>query len=289
MEVVKVLIYALWVIASVYACILLVDFIRTKKEGLVENEGSLAGLGIIGLVVNFFDTLGIGSFAPATALFRNYKLVKDKVIPGTLNVALCLPIIAQALIFMDSVKVDTLTLVTMIAAACLGSMIGAKHVISFSEKRIQQVMAVALLIVGLLILGGKLGIMPSGGTATGLTGIKLILGIVGNFILGILMTMGVGLYAPCMALVYALGMDPKSSFPIMMGSCAFLMPVASIKFIKSGAYNRRGSLLISITGVLGVIIAAYFVKTLEIALLMWIVLLAVIYTAVKLYFDSKKG
>lgn len=46
------------------------------------------------------------------------------------------------------------------------------------------------------------------------------------------MTVGVGLYAPCMAMVYMLGMTPLAAFPIMMCSCAGLQPVASINFIR---------------------------------------------------------
>ncbi len=61
---------------------------------------------------------------------------------------------------------------------------------------------------------------------------KLVLGLAGNFMLGALMTLGIGLYAPCMILVGLLGMNATAAFPIMMGSCAFLMPIASAKFVQ---------------------------------------------------------
>ena len=94
------------------------------------------------------------------------------------------------------------------------------------------------------------------------------------------MTAGIGLYAPCMALVFALGMSPTVAFPIMMGSCAVLMPMASLKFIKEGFYNRRASFIIMITGVIGVLIAAFFVKSLPMDMLRWLVIAVIIYTAI---------
>lgn len=114
-------------------------------------------------------------------------------------------------------------------------------------------------------------------TATTLTGSKLIIGIVVNFILGALMTVGVGLYAPCMALVALLGMDITAAFPIMMGSCEFLMPPASIQFVKTGKYNRPAAAIASLTGVIGVLIAYFFVKSMSTTILTWIVSLVLVY------------
>lgn len=74
----------------------------------------------IGFGTNFFDTLGIGSFAPTTALFRLLRIVRDEQIPGTLNIGQCLPTVLQGLIFIVAVAVDPLTLVSMIAAAVIG-------------------------------------------------------------------------------------------------------------------------------------------------------------------------
>ena len=117
---------------------------------------------------------------------------------------------------------------------------------------------------------------------------KLVLGIVGNFILGALMTLGIGLYAPCMALIYFLGMSPAVAFPIMMGSCAFLMPVASMKFVKEGAYNRKASFGIAVGGIVGVFIAAYIVKSLPLNILGWLVIAVIFYTSIVMFKSSTK-
>ena len=102
------------------------------------------------------------------------------------------------------------------------------------------------------------------------------------------MTLGIGLYAPCLALVYALGLSPLVAFPIMMGSCAFLMPAASIRFIKEGAYNRKATFFSAIGGIVGVFIAVKLVTSLAISTLIWLVMGVLLYTSIKMFLDSKK-
>ena len=273
---------------TIFLIVFLKDYILSIKNKKIEKEGSIFSFSLIGSFICFIDTLGIGGFAPMTALFKEFKLVKDRIIPGTLNTAMCIPIIVEALIFIKEVKVDSLTLVSMLVAATLGAVIGAGVVSKWNEKKIQAGMALALTGVVVIMLAGKIGVLSEGGKEIGLTGIKLGIAIVGNFILGALMTLGIGLYAPCMALVYALGLSPLAAFPIMMGSCAFLMPFASIKFMKENAYNKKATLIITITGVIGVVIAAYVVKALPLNILSWLIIIVIAYTAIKLFMDSKK-
>ena len=256
--------------------VLLRDFLRHQHN--LENN-SWAKTGVIGFVGNFFDTLGIGSFAIETALIKFMKQSEDRLIPGTLNVANAIPTVLQAIIFIRIVKVEPITLVFMLAASGAGAVLGAGIVSKFSEKRIRFVMGVALLITALFMIATKLNWIEGGGEAIGLDGFKLVLAVFVNFILGALMTAGIGLYAPCMALIFALGMSPKVAFPIMMGSCAVLMPMASLKFIQTGFYNRRASLAIAVTGIVGVLIAAYVVKSLPMDVLGWLVIGVIIYTS----------
>lgn len=266
------------ILAIYFTVIFLKDYVKTVKEGRLE-KGNFFVFGLIGLVVNFFDTLGLGSFAPSTAIFKFTKLVDDRIIPGTLNVANCLPVVAEALIFMTVIKVDITTLIAMIVSATLGAYFGAGFIAKLPKRKVQIGMGSALIVVALFILAGLLNIMPVGGEATGLTGIKLVIGVVGNFILGALMSLGIGIYAPCMALVFALGMSPKVAFPIMMGSCAFLQPVGAAKFVKEGAYNRKASLPINLFGIIGVIIAAFIVKELPLNTLKWLIVFVILFAA----------
>ncbi len=282
----KIVLGFISVTALCFLMLLIKDYIKKKKEGTLE-DGSSIKFGLIGMLANFFDTLGIGSFAIETSFFKNLKMVEDKKLPGTLNVANTIPTMVEALIFMTVIKVDAVTLFSMLAAAVAGATVGAKIVSKLKEKTIQISMCVSLLIVALLMIAGQLNLFPVGGDALGLSGIKLVIGIIGNFIFGALMTVGVGLYAPCMALVFALGMGPKVAFPIMMGSCAVLMPFSSYQFIKSGAYSSKASIGIAILGTIGVLIAAYIVKSLPLNVLKWVVVCVIIYTSFVMFKSSR--
>lgn len=274
---VKIVSGVLVVLTLAFLYFFVTDFMKNKDKLSQTGWGKLLGTGFL---TDFFDTLGIGSFAPTTALFKFGKMVDDRLIPGTLNVGHTVPVVLEALLFMTAIDVEPITLVGMLFAATLGAVVGAGFVSKLPVKQIRIGMGIALIAVAFTMLAGKLGWMPSGGEAIGLTGGKLVIGIVGNFILGALMTIGVGLYAPCMALVYALGMSPRVAFPIMMGSCAFLMPAAGMKFVKEEAQDRKASMALTIGGAVGVFIAYYIVKSLPLSLLTWLVILVIVYTAI---------
>ena len=284
---VQILLGILGVMAIWFIAVFAKDYKVAKDNGNIE-EGSVGAHGAIGFGVNFFDTLGIGGFAPMTALFKQFKLVNDRILPGTLNTAMTIPVVAEAFIFIKKVEVEPITLASMLIAATLGAVLGAGFVSKLDEKKVQLYMGAALIIVVLIMASQQLGLIQGGGTAVGLSGIKLVIAVIGNFILGALMSLGIGLYAPCMALVYFLGLSPLVAFPIMMGSCAYLMPAASIKFIKAGAYNRKATLMNILFGVPGVLVAAYLVTGLSIAVLTKVVMAVVLYTALKLISDSRK-
>jgi uncharacterized membrane protein YfcA len=234
----------------------------------------------LGAVTNFLDALGIGSFATTTAVFRLRKMVPDRMIPGTLNAGHTLPTIAQAFIYTSIIEVDVLTLFSMIGASVLGAWLGAGIVAGWSRRKVQLGMGGALLAAATLMLMTQLNLFPAGGTAIGVRGLLLVVAVAGNFMLGALMTLGIGLYAPCMILVSLLGMSPKAAFPIMMGSCAFLMPVGSLRFIREKSYSLRAALGLAIGGVPGVLLAAYIVKELPLYAVRWLVVVVVVYTAI---------
>lgn len=270
----------LGLLTLIFSIMFLRDVITHKDE--FEKETNFLISGAIGFGINFFDTLGIGSFAPATALLRGFKQVKDRVIPGTLNVSCTWPVVAEAVLFMTAIKVEPITLVSMLVSAAIGAWVGAALVSKFDTKKVQIVMGFALIVTDLFLIAGQLNLMPIGGDAIGLSGIKLIVAVVINFVLGGLMSFGIGLYAPCMALVSLMGMNPSIAFPIMMGSCAYLMPVGSVKFIKESTYAKKASIAIAICGVIGVFIAAKIVKSLPLNILKWLVIGVVVYTAATL-------
>jgi uncharacterized membrane protein YfcA len=233
----------------------------------------------VGFVTNFFDTLGIGSFAPTTSFFKLRKMVPDRLIPGTLNVGHTPPTIAEALIFIAIVAVDTKTLVLLVGAAVLGAWLGAGIVGRWPKRKVQIGMGVALLAAAALMLMTQFNWFPAGGDTMGLTGLKLGVGAAGSFVLGALMTLGIGLYAPCMIMISLLGMNPTTAFPIMMGSCAFLMPIGSSRFVRLRAYSQRPAFGLTLGGVPGVLIAAFLVRSLPLGAIRWLVVFVVVYTA----------
>ena len=281
---------AAWaVLIAVYGYFFVKDYREVSKAGELDSV-NVPKASFVGFFTNFFDTLGIGSFAPTVALNKFTKMgVKEKELPGLLNVAYTLPVICEAIIFTTVIEVEPLTLISMLAAAAAGSYLGAGIIAKMDEIKIQKVMGIALLLTAVLMVLKQLGLMPGGGDAIGLTGVKLVVGVIGNFILGALMSAGIGLYAPCMALVYFLGLSPQVAFPIMMGSCATLMPVGSIKFIKEGAYPRKAALILSISAVVGVFIAAYLVKSLPLDVLTWLVIVVIFYTSASMLFGASKA
>ncbi|MCT4507807.1 MAG: sulfite exporter TauE/SafE family protein [Tepidibacter sp.] len=385
---INIVLGVLGVLTLWFAVVLILDFIKNKDN--LEEHNSWGKVVFIGFITDFFDTLGIGSFAPTTALLKGMKQVQDRLLPGTLNAAHTIPVVLEAFIFMTVIKVDPITLVSMLVAATIGAYVGAGIVSRLPEKKVQFVMGIALFITAFLMLAGKMDWMPGGGQPLekpfdgvknslvyktleieetekiseagslkikeiintsktkemsentkmeakqvieklgleingevinhkikevieikevkdgeavkqmvkfkretgipiGVRGLKLIIAVIANFILGALMTAGIGLYAPCMALVYFLGMSQIIAFPVMMGSCAFLMPVASVKFVKEKAIDRRASIGITIGGVVGVIIAAKFVSGLDIETLKWLVIIVIFYTSITMIKVASKN
>ena len=238
---------------------------------------------LIGGVANFLDTLGVGSFAVKTACYKQFKLIDDRVLPGTLNGQCVLPTVTQSLIFVGAVAVEPLTLISMMIAAAAGAAWGARHVASFDRQTIRLVMAISLLVVAGLIFAGLLGLFPVGGDAMGLSGYKLAIALLGNFIFGVLMNVGIGLFAPCMTLVYLLGMNPLAAFPIMMGSTAVLSVFSAGTFIRKGAFDAKAVLAVAIFGPIGVVLAAMLVKSMDMEMLKWLVAFIVIYTSWTMY------
>ena len=261
------------------------DVIRNNK---MFSEKPWSGLMGTGFVTNFFDTLGIGSFAPITAIFKLFRLVDDKFIPGTMNVGNTIPTVAQAFIFMTAVNVEPVTLVSMSTAAPLGALLGVGIVAKMSRRKIQLGLGFGLMAVALIIIAGFLKIMPVGGEAIGLIGWKFAIAIIMSFIFGALQTIGIGFYAPCMAMVYALGMHPQTAFPIMMTATAMLMAAGGTRFIKEKIYDRKAAVSLTIAGLAGVFLAAYAVRSLPLNVLKGVVCGVIVYTSVWMFISAAR-
>jgi uncharacterized membrane protein YfcA len=290
MTIKAVLFLALGILTVVYVLYWFTMAGRARSRGGAHEPArpSLFQLGL-GFVTNFFDALGIGSFAPTTSVFKLRQMVPDEQIPGTLNVGHALATVAQAFIYIAILEIDMITLVLMIAASVVGAWLGAGVVASWPRRNVQVGMGIALMAAAIFFMMTNLGLFPAGGDTLSLDGARLGFGLAGNLLLGALMTLGIGLYAPCMILVSLLGMNPKAAFPIMMGSCAFLMPVGSMRFIAKGSYNLRASIGLAVGGIPGVLVAAYIVRSLPLTAVRWLVVLVVVYAATAMLRSASRG
>jgi len=244
-------------------------------------------LSVTGFITNMLDALGIGSFAQQAAVFKTFKMVDDRVLPGTMNVGNTVPTVVQALIFMSVAAVKPLTLVSMSFAAPVGAVLGAGVVARMSRRKVQRGLGFGLLAVAAIMLADRLRWLPVGGEAIGLAGWKLAVAVTVSFVFGALQTIGVGFYAPCMATIFALGMHPKTAFPIMMTSTAMLMAAGSARFVKEKAYDPKAAVALTLFGVLGVCLAAYVVKSLPLDAMRWVVLAVVIYTSTMMFRSAR--
>jgi uncharacterized membrane protein YfcA len=285
---------AFYVAISLAGMAFIIGGVRAARHSTTVRRPTALEL-VIGLVTDFFDTLGIGSFAPTTAIYKLRRIVADELIPGTLNVGHTPAALAEGLILVTAIAVDPLLLATMVGGAAAGAWLGAGVVARLPRRAIQVTMGVALLIAGVVFTAINLDALPgsgtamSSGTAMGLGGWKFALAVGINFVLGALMSAGIGLYAPCMITLALLGMHPIAAFPIMMGACALLQPVASLRFFQTGKFAWGPSLGLAFGGVIGVLIAAYIVKSLPLIALRWLVIVVIAYAAFAMLRSAAKA
>jgi uncharacterized membrane protein YfcA len=247
------------------------------------------GLLLLGFGTDFFDTLGIGSFATTTAVLRLGHLIDDADIPGTLNVGHAIPTISEAVIFIILLGglIELPTMVSMVVAAGIGAWFGAGIVSRWPRRAIQRGMAIALVVTAaFMAIRMLLNLSHTAGT-TGFGGIALVVAVAGSLVIGSLISLGIGNYAPTMAMTYLLGMNERAVFPIMAASASLMLPVAAYRFFRARRFDGRAALGLCIGGVPGVFVAAFLVKTLPLTVVKWIVVGVLLYTAATLWLASR--
>jgi uncharacterized membrane protein YfcA len=267
---------ALLIVAFVFA------WWRAARAGRPVHGRPQALSSLVGFVTLFFDTLGIGNYATTTAIFKLTRMVRDELIPGTLNVGSSVPVAIEAFAFMTAIAVDPVTIALLVPIGTLGGWFGGQVVSQLPRRPIQVGMGLALLIGAAFMLMTNLKVIPGGGDAIGFTGWTLALAAGVNFFLGGGNALGVGNYAPSLLVFSLLGMNPRAAFPIMMGSAACMLPAAGIRFAKAGRFDGTVALALTLGGIPGVLIAAYVVKSLSLGTIRWLVVLVVLYAAISL-------
>jgi len=287
MDPIKTLLLVLGVFTAGYLIVFISGLVRDMREG--QSLASNPIMYGVSFIANFFDTLGVGSYATTTSMVRFFKLIPDEKIPGSLNVGYVLPTVIQAyvtihgvtgLVTVEPIQVDPRTLISLIGAAVLGAWLGAGVVASWPRRKIQIGMGLCLAAAAIIMIARITFFHSLSEGAIGLTGAKWVIGMGGLFILGALMTLGIGLYAPCLILVTMLGMNDKSGYPIMMGACAFLMPVAVVQFVRARAYYPKAMLGMALPGIIAVPVAFKWFQNLPMLQVKILVICVVAYTSV---------
>lgn len=245
----------------------------------------------LGAITNFFDTLGIGSFAPTMAWFKFRNLVPDGIIPQTMLVGHTLPSICQAIIFLIllGVSIDPVLLVGCAIAVLLGALIGVNMVSRAQVWIVQSIVGAGLTLAAIFYALSNFGLIHVGGTASALPLIPTILAISANFVFGILINFGVGNYAPTLALLSLMGLDPRLCFPIMAGGAALAGTAASTRHVSSNKIDLSLALGITLGGIPAVLVAAFLVKSMPVDILRWLVIVVVLYAAATMFRSAIKA
>lgn len=284
-NIVQVILILVVLVNGLFAIRFVLDVLQ-HKEGLKEEPGNPVAMAIVSFFMFFLSTFGISDFAIGSSLYPKAKWVSDKKLPGTLNTECVIPVAVMALAYISSIEVGLLTLVTAIVCQVVGAYVSPRYVTKLPANQIKRFVAAGLFIAAGLILAGKFGIYPSGGELSSLEGGSLIFFAVLCMLFGALNNIGIGSYALTMATVYAMGLNPSIAFPIMMGACTFSVPIGSMQFIKLDSYSRKITLFTSTFGVLGVLVAAFVVKSLDVSALLWVVVIVVLYSAITMLKSS---
>jgi uncharacterized membrane protein YfcA len=290
MNPISILLILLGVFAVGYLFVFINALRRDEQDG--ESIAPKPLMSLVSFIANFFDTLGVGSYATTTSMVRFFKLVPDEKIPGSLNVGYVLPTMIEAYVTIHGVSglgvtvppvdVDPRTLISLILAAILGAWLGAGVVSSWPRRKIQIGMGTCLAAAAIIMIVRMTVFHSLDVGTTGLTGARWIIGMGGLFMLGALMTLGIGLYAPCLILVTLLGMNDKSGYPIMMGACAFLMPVAVVQFIRARAYFPKAMLSMALPGIIAVPLAFKWFQNLDMKWVKIVVIFVVLYASISM-------
>jgi uncharacterized membrane protein YfcA len=269
---------------------LLFTFVLIRSALQKRAKPNVEAMGL-GAVVAFFDTLGIGSFAPTAAWFKFRNMVPDRLIPTTMLVGLTPPVMVESIIFLVKlgVKVDGVLLFGSAVALLLGGLLGAPLVARTRVWVVQLTVAVGLILAAVAYTMNNLNLMPGGGTASALPPLLTMIAIAASFGFGILLNFGVGNYAPTLVFLSLMGMDPRLCFPVMAGGAALMGAGAGARHIQMGNIDLRVVLGLAIGGIPGVLAAAYIVVTMPLGLLRWLVILVVLYAAAVMLRAAIKG
>lgn len=278
---------ALVTLVSLFIILKIVFLFLSSGESLKTTKNRVK-LCIAGFLANVADTVGIGSFAVLIACNRNWNLIDDKRLLGSMNGHSVLPAMIQSLLFLQIVDIDMLTLLTLIGASCLGGFTGGFFVSMFSKQTLRLVMCGGFCGIALLLLLNQLGFAPLSGEALALEGTQLVVGAVAMYFAGMLPSIGVGLYVPIQMILFLLGLSPLTAFPIMTTAGCIVQASTAYAFIVKKEIALAETIFLTIAGIFGVFLAVPMIAYVSSSSLRWLLLAIIVYNAATTWKNYEK-
>jgi uncharacterized membrane protein YfcA len=207
-----------------------------------------------GIVAFIADTLGVGSFAVNVALAKLLGTFRDDELPAVNNGAQVIPGAIESLFFMHLVDVDLKTLITLVAGTCIGGLLGGFVVSHLSKQAIRLAMLCSFTLIIALLISHKLNLLPVGGELTELHSWKLVIGFFALVVCGALTSVGVGLFVMVQGVLFVMNISPVVAFPIMTTAGAMQQPLTTLVFLQKDKIPLKKTLILSLSGCLGVLI-----------------------------------
>ncbi len=250
---------------------------QTYQNKILLPLANKVKLGLSGVVAFLADTIGVGSFAINIAFAKIFKLMPTDKLPGYVNASQVLPGTIQAFIFMTMVNVDMFTLATLAIAASIGGILGAIFVSKMNATLLKKLMIFCFAGMIVLLFATEAGLLNISGDAAALSGMKLFITAIAMTIAGALTAACVGLYATSQAILFLAGISPLAAFPIMMAAGALQQPLLAITFLTKNKVPVKETLIVSITGLIGIAIGLPLITSVSIHFLHYLLICVLLY------------
>jgi uncharacterized membrane protein YfcA len=243
-----------------------------------------------GIIAFIADTLGVGSFAVNVALAKLLGTFRDDELPAVNNGAQVIPGAIESLFFMHLVDVDLTTLLTLVAGTCIGGLLGGFVVSQLSKQAIRLAMMCSFALIIALLISHQFRLLPVGGDLIELHSWKLVIGFFALVICGALTSVGIGLFVMVQGVLFVMNISPVVAFPIMTTAGAMQQPLTTLVFLQQDKIPLKKTLILSLSGCLGVMITIPVFSQLTITWLHTLLLFILIYNLLAIghtYFRSK--
>lgn len=271
-----------------FVCVAVMFYQWKRQSSVFISVKQKIQLTLSGVIAFVADTLGIGSFAVNIALAKLFKTFDDDELPPMVNGAQIIPGAIESLFFMKWVNVDIKTLIILVLGTCLGGLLGGHVVSRLSKQAIRSMMVVCFGLIMFLLVSKEMQWLPVGGNLVALTSYKLLFGFIAMIVCGALTSAGIGLFAMVQGVLFLLGVSPAVAFPIMTTAGAMQQPLTTLVFLKQNKIPLKKTLLVSLGGCFGVLLAIPIFSALSVNVLHQLLLGILTYNIIMISFAFLK-